>query len=287
MKKIIRILFVIGVIFFVTQSCFATERILVLPDNVQFDTTNYYVYPDASTMFASDTINALKMNKRIEIVSMKEVRDALRSSINLNDLVKKTLKEFKYNYNVDFIDLKTISKRFNTPKVLLITSTTDTQNYFMKRSVWSIINVPGTSQLDPSFKLNTYAVLVDVDKEVVLWEKNYEKVIRSDESRMLAVSFAPAGEQLNKIKFYSSNFIAPTITLGVEAQLAPPLVYSRKVDTAMLNTTKKNSKIPQTKAIVKKTNTNVLPIQFSDIAPRPVLNTTPEFLKKDSMINDL
>src|SRR5574344_1698283 len=149
MKKIIRILFVIGVIFFVTQSCFATERILVLPDNVQFDTTNYYVYPDASVMFASDTINALKMNKRLEIVSMKNVRDALRDSIGFNDLTKRALKEFKYNYNVDFIDLKLVSKRFNTNKILLISSTTDTQNYIMRRSAFGIINIPGTAQINP------------------------------------------------------------------------------------------------------------------------------------------
>src|SRR5574344_1454575 len=192
MKKIIRILFVIGVIFFVTQSCFATERILVLPDNVQFDTTNYYVYPDSSTMFASDTINALKMNKRIEIVSMQKVRDVLKERISINHLTQKVMKEFKYNYNVDFMDLKTLAKIFNVSKILMITSTTDTQNYFMKRSVWSQINIPGTAQIDPSFKLNTYAVLVDVNTERVLWEKNYEKIIRSAEERMLAVNFAPA-----------------------------------------------------------------------------------------------
>src|SRR5574344_844287 len=188
MKTIFKVIFSLAILFVSMQSCFATERILVLPDNVQFETTNYYIYPDSSTMFASDTFNALKMNKRLEIVSMKDVRDKLRSSILVNHLAQVIMKEFKYNYNVDFIDLKTFAKLFKTNKVLLITSTTDTQNYFMKRSIWSIINVPGTAQVDPSFKLNTYAVLVDVDNERVLWEKTYEKVIRTDEERMLAVN---------------------------------------------------------------------------------------------------
>lgn len=225
MGKVTKLLFAFLLVLFTVQNCFAENyKVLVLPDNIQFSSTNYYIYPDSSIMFASDTINSLKNTGRIQTVSMNEVRDALRKNQKLAILTKKALQEFKYNYNIPFVDFRAIANYFSTDKVLVITSQTDTQNYFLKRSIWDLINMPGCSVVEPSYKLNTYVALVDVAKEEVLWQATFYKQIHSVENRMVASTFAPATEQLEKIKFYSQYLLCPKIAQMVQSRIIPPPV---------------------------------------------------------------
>lgn len=206
--------------------CYAEEyKILVLPDSIQFDSTNYFVYPDASVMFASDTINALKQTDRVKTVSMGEIRDSFRKNQRLRLLSSHALKEYKYNYNVDFVDLKKIANTFSVDKVLLISSTTDVQNYVLRRTLWDFLNIPGAAVIDPAYKVSTHASLVDVEKEKVLWQQTYYKKLATVENRMIAVSFAPANEQLERINSYSS-FLSLDIAQKVQSKILPQPVLT-------------------------------------------------------------
>lgn len=223
MKRLFKLFLVLFFVLLFAQVSRAEDyKVLVLPDNIQFDSTNYYVYPDTSIIFASDTINEIKRQGLITTVSMTEIRDALRKNTKLNILTKRALKEYKYNYNIPFVDFKAIAKCFNTNKVLVITSQTDVQNYFLRRTLWDYLNIPGAAVIDPAYKLSTFASLIDVDKEQVLWQNTYYKTISSRESRMIAGAFAPATEQLQKIKFYSSYLLSPHIAKMVETNILPP-----------------------------------------------------------------
>jgi len=222
-------------VFSLAQTSWAEEyRVLVLPDNIDFSSTNHLIYPDASVMFASDTINEIKKDSRVQTVSMTEVRDALRKNVKLSVLTKNALKEYKYNYNIPFVDFRAIAKCFNTDKVLVITSQTDVQNYFLRRTVWDFLNIPGAAVIDPAYKLSTFASLIDVDKEVVLWQGTYYKKLTSVENRMIAVSFAPATEQLEKIKSYSTFFLSPDIAAKVRLTILPPEILN-PLDTNLIN----------------------------------------------------
>lgn len=223
MKKLFKLVVVLFIVFFATQIVQAEEyRILVLPDNIQFDSTNYLVYPDSSVMFATDTINEIKRDGRVHTVSMTEVRDTLRKNQKLSILTKNALKEFKYNYNIPFVDFKSIADKFSTNKVLVITSQTDVLNYAIRRSIWDILNFPGESVVDPAYKMSTYVALIDVDKEEVLWQGTFYKTIKAKDNRMLAMNFAPATEQLEKIKQYSLVTLAPDVAKMVQAKILPP-----------------------------------------------------------------
>jgi hypothetical protein len=222
MYRFLKLFVILFYVFFFVNTAIAEEyKVLVLPDNIQFNSTNYLVYPDSSVMFASDSINEIKKSGRLRTVSMNEIRDALRKNTKLNILTKNALKEFKYNYNIPFVDFKAIATYFGTNKVLAITSQTDVQNYFLKRTIWDFLNIPGLSVVDPTYRLSTYAALIDVDKEEVLWQQTYYKNISSMENRIIALSFAPATEQLEKIKFYSTYVLSPTICKMVEAKILP------------------------------------------------------------------
>lgn len=229
MVRFLKLFVIIFAMCLLTQTAYAQEyRVLVLPDNIQFDSTNYFIYQDSSVMFATDTINEFKKDARIQTVSMSEVRDALRKNTKLNILTKKALKEFKYNYNIPFVDFKAIAHCFGTDKVLVITSQTDAQNYILRRTIWDILNIPGSPVVNPAYKLTTYAALIDVDKEQILWQKTYSKILTSVDGRMLAQNFAPATEQLEKLRFYSLSFLSPNISQMVQTTILPPVLPQKK-----------------------------------------------------------
>lgn len=275
MKKLFNLLSVLIVMLFMAQVSQAEEyKVLVLPDNIQFDSTNYFVYPDSSVIFASDTINEIKKSGRVETVSMTEVRDALRKNAKLSILTKKALKEFKYNYNIPFVDFKSIAQCFSTNKVLVITSQTDVQNYFLRRTLWDFLNIPGATVIDPAYKMSTYAALIDVDKEQVIWQNTYYKTISSRENRIIAMSFAPATEQLEKIKFYSSYLLSPDIAKMVEISILPPPISIPQSGIVDIS----NQKHSQT----------VIPIpEDLDLKPKTVVPIRTKQKNYGAIINDL
>ena len=241
MKRFFNLFISLFIMLYLVQVCYAEAyKVLVLPDNIQFDSTNYLVYPDASVMFATDTINELKKNGKIQTVSMTEIRDTLRKNTHINLLTKKALKEFKYNYNIPFVDFKAIANYFSTNKILVITSQTDVQNYFLRRTLWDALNIPGRTVVDPAYKMSTYAALIDVDKEQVIWQNTYYKNISSMESRMIAQNFAPATEQLQKVKFYSLYYLSPDVARMVQARILPQMVPNQNnksvIDVSIIET---------------------------------------------------
>ena len=95
---------------------------------------------------------------------------------------------------IDFEFAKKIANLYDTNYVLLITSATDSTNYITRRTWWDFFNVPGASVLDPAYKINIYAVLIDTDKNLIVWNKSYQKTISVVENRIINIhhSFLPA-----------------------------------------------------------------------------------------------
>jgi len=245
MRRFLKLFVGFLLVFFTARACFAEEyKVLVLPDNIQFDSTNYYIFPDSSVMFATDTINEIKKDGRVKTVSMTEVRDSLRKNTALQLLTKKALKEFKYNYNIPFVDFKSIAHNFSTDKVLVITSQTDSQKYVFRRTVWDILTIPGMSVFDPAYKMSTYVALIDVDKEQIIWQKTYYKTLSALSCRILAQTFAPATEQLEKIKKYSTDSLSPNIASMVELKILPPPIPLQQ-DNGIVNVSNTKTEIPQ------------------------------------------
>lgn len=276
MKRFLKLFLVLFFVLFTVQFSRANDdyRVLVLPDNIQFESTNYLVYPDSSVMFASDTINEIKKDGRLQTVSMTEIRDTLRKNTKISLLTKNALKEFKYNYNIPFVDFKAIGQCFNTNKILVITSQTDVQNYFLRRTLWDFLNIPGATVIDPAYKLSTYAALIDVDKEQVLWQSTYYKMINSMENRMIAQNFAPATEQLEKVKFYSTYLLSPHIARMVESSILPPAVSIPKGNIVNISD--------------KQTNETTVPVpEETDIRPKAIMHSYKSTPNYGAVINDL
>lgn len=273
MRKLTRVFLILCFALLTAQNCLAQEKkILVLPDNIQFESTNYYIYPDTSVIFASDTINSLKLSGKINTVSMAEIREAFRKNVRLNITTKRALKEYKYNYNIAFVDIKPIAHTFDTNKVLLITSTTDAQSYILRRTLWDFLNIPGAAVIDPAYRVSTYIALVDVDAEKVLWQGTFQKNLSSVENRIVGVNFAPASKQLEKIKSYSSYF-TPLIAQIVENKLGAPYTIVPDSDGKITTDEDKPHSNPD--------------VMEEDVGNKIFIPAKPRTKKNDYMLNDL
>ena len=282
MKNLFKILIVLVGIVFMTPACFAEQqKVLVLPDCLKFSSTNYYVYPDTSVLFATEVVNELNKSGKVETVSMVELRKKLREDLKLNILAEKTLKEFKYNYNINFVDLKSISAKFGVDKILVITSTTDVQNYFLRRTLWDFLNIPGASVLDPAYKVSSFAALVDVKNEIILWQQTYSKLLTSVEQRMIPVGFAPAAQQVDKLKLYS-KVLTPEIANNVEKQLLPKVQTNVKGDVLPINVKKQDENIIPAVDAVKIEEPEII-----EVKSKPFKPATPRKEIAPPLINDL
>lgn len=279
MKSFVKLF--IFIFFLGIQACSAAEyKVLVLPDNLETPPPkNYYVYTEAAELLSTDIINCINQSQIVEAPTVSRVRKTLESDTHLKLVAKESLKTYKYSYNIDFVAFKKLAKKFGTDKVLLITSGIDSQTYFMRRTFWDFLNIPGATTIDPAYRLSTNVALIDTEKEIVIWQNLYHRSLSTMEHRIVANNMAPAYEQLEKIKFYSS-FFSPEIAQTVQFRLVPSTVKS--VDANII-TTEKNiqnlapTAVTTTPAMIIETKPQVRP------QLRPINNT----FKPDVQVNDI
>ena len=225
MRKLSLLIFCLIIHFFAVASAEET-KILVLPDSVCYERTNYYIYTEPAELFSTDIISSFNASPIMNSPSIYAVKKALNSDLRLKKRVCNALSEFKSSYAVDYDNYKSFAQKFNTDKVLLITSNLDSQNYILRRTLWDFLNIPGATVTDAALRVSTFAVLLDTSKDVILWQNNYQKLISSRENRIIPNNFAPGSEQLEKLKKYSLKFISPHIANRVQFAVLPMSVLS-------------------------------------------------------------
>ncbi len=213
---------------FVSNAVYAADyRVLVIPDNLSSKPClDAMIYEDSSEFFANQVINRLNLSGTVESPTVSEVRDKLQRNQRLYLATRESLLRFKNGYNINYLNVQKLAAMFNTNKVLLITSSADAQNYFIRRTFWDFLNIPGATVIDPAIKLSIYAVLIDTDRMVNLWEDTFYKTISSCENRMVANSLSPQTEQLEKIRDYS-RMLGPQIAHYVQASVVPSATLTR------------------------------------------------------------
>lgn len=226
MRRIAKGLFIL--MFFVCNTVFAADyRILVVSDNISNKPClDAFVYEESAEFFANQVINKLNLSGTIEAPTISEVREKLSRNPRLNIATRESMLRFKKEYNINYINAKKLAAMFNTNKVLLITSSADAQNYFIRRTFWDFLNIPGASVIDPAIKLSTYAVLIDTDRDVNLWEDTFYKTISSCENRMVANAMGPQTQQLEKVRDYS-RMLGPQIASNVQARIVPASILTK------------------------------------------------------------
>ena len=220
MGRVVKILSIL--VLFLCSAVYAADyRVLVIPDNVASKPyVDSMIYEGSSEFFANQIINRLNQSGTIEAPTVSEVREKLSRNPRLNIATREALLRFKKEYNINYLNIDKVAQMFNVNKVLLITTAADAQNYFMRRTFWDFLNIPGATTLDPGIKLSTYAVLIDTNRNINLWEDTFYKTISSCETRMIANQLGPQTQQLEKIRDYS-RMLAPQIAHYVQASIVP------------------------------------------------------------------
>lgn len=215
--------------FIAPYVCAEQYKVLVIPDNIvtENDAIDSYIYNATSEFFANEVINLLNQTDFIKAPTVSEERKLLKSSPYSMIPARNLTTKFKTSYNIDFVPLKKIAATNQARYVLLMTSSVDSENYILRRTVWDFMNVPGATVIDPAYKISTYATLVDVQKNSVLWSNTFYKTISVVESRIIPRGPSPQTEQLQKIRDYS-RMLCPEIAQNVQLKVLTPADYAKE-----------------------------------------------------------
>ena len=229
MRDYLKIL-IVGIVFNLLPFASAEDyRVLVLPDNIVTETSavDAYIYNASAEFFADEVINILNKTDFISAPSVSETRLSLKSNPTDMLATKGLTSRFKTSYNIDFVTLKKLAVKSNAKYALLMTSYVDAENYITRRTVWDFLNNPGATVIAPAYKISTYAVLVDTEKNSKIWAETFYKTISTCENRIITRGPSPQTEQLQKIKDYS-NYLCPQIARNVQRNILPADLYEQE-----------------------------------------------------------
>ncbi len=216
-----KLFFVLGLflIFFKADFAFAIELVGVVSDSITSEQTPYNAYFRTPDFLTQDIVDSLNKNRNIRAVPLSQAKAALiKSGLSERELAR--LKNVQNGYSLDFVLLKKIARAIGTRYLVVVTSGIDTQRDFLKPTLWNSLSVPGFDTVNPTQKVSVYAVLVDTNRESVLWEDIFAKNIRNNKMKNLDTTIAGNYEGMMRIKQYS-KYISPEISSAVIAKVAP------------------------------------------------------------------
>lgn len=210
------------------NSVFAAARkvptIVVLTDSAHRNGTKYIICGAASDIIATDIINRLNQTGRIKAPLLGENMSKVTSG-NFSLYKETFFNEYKYNYNVDFVNLKRITRYVNADYILMITSGLDTQSQLLKENWWSKISWSAGDPITPRYRLTTLLTLIDKKTYSIVWQDMYQRSLKADDMDLGITQFSPSYPQLAKIKKYSntmSEYVVNNIDKVVNPWTVPP-----------------------------------------------------------------
>ena len=204
-------------------------RVLVIPDNIvtENQAIDSFIFNATAEFFAGEVANLLNKTDYIQVPTVSEERKLLKSNPYTFVSAKNLTGRFRNTYTVDYVSLKKIADKSQARYALLITSAIDSENYILRRTFWDFLNIPGATVVDPAYKISTYAVLVDVKTNTVLWSNTFYKTISVVENRIITRGPSPQTEQLQKIRDYS-RMLCPEIAQNVQLNVLPEDTYAKE-----------------------------------------------------------
>ena len=226
MKKILVLIFS----FFCIQcSVFAIQDnkyapyIAIMTDHILDPPTAYYNYPASSELFANAIVNELRLRKNTRVLGASDVKEIIKMT-TLTPQLKQFTNQYRINYNIDFTKVRPFAKALGVDNILLITSDIDYQNYFLKGTIWNLINFPGADVVNPVYHIVTNVVLIDVKNETIVWQNIFKKNLKARDDSIIPTSFAPNTQQLKAVNDYSKA-LSYQVANAVEEHTCPYLYF--------------------------------------------------------------
>lgn len=198
------------------------KNIAVMTDTGHRNGTNYLICGAAADIIATDIINRINQTGRMKAPLLGETMSKITQH-NMPLFYMTLLNEYKYNYNVDYVNLKRVTKNIKTDYFLMVTSGLDVQSQFLKDTWWNKLNIPGMDPVKPTYKLSTLITLIDAKTYQIVWQDLYLRDIEAHNYDLGVVQFSPSYAQLSKIKKYSKN-MSEYVTNIIDTQVNPWIV---------------------------------------------------------------
>ena len=207
----------------------AKKTIAVISDVGHRNGTNYLICGAASDIIAADIVNRINLTGTMKAPLLGETMSQItQKSIPLYYVT--FFNEYKYNYNVDFVNLKRVTKAIQADYLLMVTSGLDVQSGFLKDTWWNKLNVAGMDPVKPTYKLATLVTLIDKRTYNILWQDMYLRDIEAHNYDLGIVQFSPSYSQLSKIKKYSKNLSEYTVR-EIDKNINPKVKDNEKPKT--------------------------------------------------------
>ncbi len=184
--------------------------------------TVYLVTGSAADIMASDLIT--KLNRSGHVYAPVLGESMAKITKNLDIYTQTFFNEYKYNYNIDYLNLQRVTRNLNADYLIMVTSGMDVQSNFLKETFWNKIGVSGMDPIEPTYRLTTMMTLLDLKTKRLMWQEMYTKDISGKDYDIGLVQFSPSYTQLSKIKAYSenvSNWVTPIINVKIDPSLEP------------------------------------------------------------------
>ena len=198
--------------------------IVVLSDTGHRNGTTYLICGAASDIIASDIINRMNQTGRIKAPLLGENMSRITQR-NIPLYYNTFFKEYKYNYNVDFVNLKRVTRNIPADYVLMVTSGLDIQSGLLNETWWNKWGISVSQPIEPTYRLITMLTLIDKKTYRVVWQDLYQRDIKAKNMDLGVTQFSPNYSQLTKIKKYSntmSEYVVAHIDEVVNPWILPP-----------------------------------------------------------------
>ena len=224
-KLIIFVSVVFGIFLNAFQSpAFAAKEhkiptVLVLSDSGQRNGTTYLTCGAAADLIAADIINELNKTGRIKAPLLGETMSKITQK-NIPLYYLTFFREYRNNYNIDFVNLKRVTNNMNADYILLVTSGMDIQSRFLKTTWWNKLGLAEGDPVVPTYKLSTLVSLIDKKTYSVIWQDLYLRDLKAADYDIGFAQFSPGYAQLSKIKKYSMT-MAQYVSKEVDKRVNP------------------------------------------------------------------
>lgn len=211
------------VLFFIMISIIlkadALEKIGIITDAI-LTPANYYNSYFKTPDFFADDIRYELIQKNVSSVPLDITQTALKKAY-LRQYDLEALQNLQGGYNLQYPLLKKIAKAIGVKKLVVITMGMEIQRDFLKNTLWNSLNISGMDVVNPTHRVSVYVALVDVNREIVLWESIYAKNIRNNKMKNLDTTISGNYEGMLRLKEYS-KYISPDVAYNVKMKMLNP-----------------------------------------------------------------
>lgn len=226
-KYILCVLALFATFFGIDNKCFAANQnkkiptVAVLSDSGHRNGTTYIICGAASDIIAEDIINELNKTGRIKAPLLGETMSKITQR-NIPLYYLTFFREYKNNYNIDFVNLKRVTQNINADYILMVTSGMDIQSHFLKTTWWNKLGLAEGDPIIPTYKLSTLITLIDKKTYSIVWQDMYLRDLKADDYDLGITQFSPSYPQLAKIKKYSAT-MSQYVTREIDKKVNPSL----------------------------------------------------------------